>query len=149
MYRRLLVPVDGSPASARALREAIAIARDAGTTLKLIHIVSEVVLDPMYAQFREPLFESLRVAGQRTLLDAQESVRAAGVSFESELIEALHGIISELILAAARSWSADLIVMGTHGRRGVRRLLMGSDAEMVLRSTTFPLLLVRAEPQAA
>jgi nucleotide-binding universal stress UspA family protein len=62
---------------------------------------------------------------------------------ETELFETMGGRASDCIVAAAKQWGADLIVMGTHGRRGMSRLSMGSDAELVVRSTPVPVLLVR------
>ena len=58
------------------------------------------------------------------------------------LVESVGRRVSDCIVAAARQWSADLIVMGTHGRRGMSRLAMGSDAELVVRSTPVPVLMV-------
>jgi nucleotide-binding universal stress UspA family protein len=66
------------------------------------------------------------------------------VQARTVLVETLAGPAADAIVAEAKKWKADLIVMGTHGRRGVRRLVMGSDAEQVLRETPVPVLLVRA-----
>jgi nucleotide-binding universal stress UspA family protein len=151
MYKRILVPVDGSPASVLCLKEAIKLAVAMKATLRLVHVVNEFIFAPAYAtaQSYEALFESFRIGGQRVLEEAQAVVRAAGVEFQSDLIEMVGERVSDLILAAAKTWQPDLIVMGTHGRRGMSRLLLGSDAETVLRSAPVPVLLVRVQPEAA
>jgi nucleotide-binding universal stress UspA family protein len=145
MYRRILVPVDGSPASRLGLDEAIRLARVTGATLRLVHVVNEYVFDPVYAPVFDyaPLLESFRLAGEKVLTQAQATVRAAGVEFQSELVETLGGSVARLILDQAENWPAELIVMGTHGRRGVSRVVLGSDAEAVLRAAPCPVLLVR------
>jgi nucleotide-binding universal stress UspA family protein len=149
VYQRILVPVDGSPASLRGLDEAVNLARATGAALRLVHIVNEFFFDAAYtpSPIYEPLRESLRIDGQRVVARAQATVRQAGVEFESNLIETVSGRVSDLILADAGNWQADLIVMGTHGRRGIARLTLGSDAEMVLRSASIPVLLVRWQPE--
>ncbi len=145
MYQRILVPVDGSPASRLGLDEAIRLARVTGATLRLVHVVNEYVFDPVYAPVFDyaPLLESFRLAGEKVLTQAQATVRAAGVEFQSELVETLGGSVARLILDQAENWPAELIVMGTHGRRGVGRVVLGSDAEAVLRAAPCPVLLVR------
>jgi nucleotide-binding universal stress UspA family protein len=149
MYQKILVPVDASLASIRGLQEAIKLALAEKSTLRLIHVVNEFVFDPVYAPSAayEPLLESFRITGQEILAKAQALARQAGVEFQSELIETMGGNVAELILEGARKWPADLIVMGTHGRRGVRRAVLGSDAEMVVRSANVPVLLVRGDTE--
>jgi len=147
MYQKILVPVDGSSTSLRGLSEAIKLAKSTGATLRLIHIVNELVIDsgfttggPMYYG---AIIEGLREGGKQILGDAEKVVRAQGVALESELIETIGGRAAEAIVSQATQWGADLIVMGTSGRRGLRRLALGSDAEMVLRHAPVPVLMVR------
>ncbi len=90
------------------------------------------------------MLESLRDGGKAILKSAEGLVREHGLNAESSLLECWGRRASDLILEQAEQWPADLIVMGTHGRRGLRRLALGSDAEMVLRSASVPVLLVRA-----
>jgi nucleotide-binding universal stress UspA family protein len=145
MYQKILVPIDGSEASQRGLQEAIKLAKSTGAKLQLVHVVDELLFEPGIIS-REPydqLIESLRVSGARILEQAQSVTREAGVEFGTELIETVGGRVPALIIEAVRRVNADVIVMGTHGRRGVKRLLMGSDAEMVLRSSPVPVLFVR------
>jgi len=92
----------------------------------------------------EPIIEELKRGGKRVLLAAERLARAKGVRTESELRESAGVRVSDVISAQARRWRADLIVMGTHGRRGVNRMLMGSDAELVVRNASTPVLLVPA-----
>jgi nucleotide-binding universal stress UspA family protein len=73
----------------------------------------------------------------------------AGVSAETATLDTTAGRVCDLVVAQAKKWNADLIVLGTHGRRGVNRLLLGSDAEQILRLAPVPVLLVRARQDAA
>jgi nucleotide-binding universal stress UspA family protein len=78
------------------------------------------------------------------MLDEGESIaRAAGIEVDTVLVEAMGGQAGTDIVKQAMEWPADLIVCGTHGRRGVRRLVLGSDAEYIVRHTPVPVLLVR------
>jgi nucleotide-binding universal stress UspA family protein len=70
-------------------------------------------------------------------------VQASGLESESVILETAGGRAADAIVAEAKAWGADLIVLGTHGRRGARRLVMGSDAEEIVRTTPVPVLLVR------
>ena len=146
MYQRILVPVDGGAASSRGLIEAIKLAQSTNATLKLVHVVNEFVFDPATTPLvlYEPLLETLKVNGRKVLDEAEASAKGAGLKVVSELIETIGGSVAELVLKAAKAWPADLIVMGTHGRRGIRRAVLGSDAEMVLRGADVPVLLLRA-----
>lgn len=145
MYRRILVPVDGSPTSKLGLQEAIKLAKATGAKLRLVYAVNDFVIDSDYLTppTYELLLEGLRIDGREILEEAKQMASQAEVEFTTDLLETT-GRVSELILAAAREWPADLIVMGTHGRRGLNRLVLGSDAEMVLRSAPVPVLFVRS-----
>jgi nucleotide-binding universal stress UspA family protein len=150
MYKKILVPVDGSAASNRGLAEALKLAKSLGASVKVVHAVNEFIMDSAYAPIADygQLLETLREVGRRVLKDAATTARAGGVEAQSSLVESIGGRAADLILAQAQEWSADLIVMGTHGRRGIRRLVLGSDAEQVLRSSPVPVLMVRAQPEA-
>jgi nucleotide-binding universal stress UspA family protein len=145
MYKNILVPVDGSDASNRGLAEAVKLAKGAGGSLLLVHVVNEHIMDYGYelTTFDGRLIDSLREGGRKVLNTAQQYVTAQGARAETAMPEAIGARAADLILAEAKQWPADLIVMGTHGRRGVRRLLMGSDAEQVVRMASMPVLLVR------
>ena len=144
-YKKILVPVDGSAVSDRGLKEAIKLLRTTrGGRLRLLHVV------PEYAAYASaepavdmrPILDSLRAQGRRTLARVERRVRGARV--ESGLVENPGGRVADSIVKEAKRWRADLIVMGTHGRRGVKRMLLGSDAELVIRYSKVPVLLVPA-----
>ncbi len=145
MYGKILVPVDGSETSARGLSEAIKIAKVQGSQLLLVHIVNEYILDITYSGgiFPQNLIESLVRTGRSVLDAAVSAAKKEGVQVDSVLIESIGGVAADLILAQAKKWKPDLIVMGTHGRRGLARVALGSDAENVVREATVPVLLVR------
>jgi nucleotide-binding universal stress UspA family protein len=148
MYKKILAPIDGSPASNLGLNEAIKFAKDQGAKLRLFHLVDEyigvssaegVILDT------SDLLESLRQGGKKIIEKGEALARRKGLSPESVMIESIGGRAADFIVEQANKWGADLIVLGTHGRRGVKRLVMGSDAEQVVRTTPVPVLLVRAK----
>lgn len=155
MYERVLVPFDGSEPSRRALREAIKIASQGTATLHLLHIVDEFLLgsppDASYisSSYYADAIAALQTSGRRILSDAEQMAREADLSLESTLLETVGTRVADLIVQKATEWQADLIVMGTHGRRGWRRIVLGSDAEWVLRSATTPVLFVRGSNEAA
>jgi nucleotide-binding universal stress UspA family protein len=85
----------------------------------------------------------LRKHGQKVLLQAEDDAKKAGVKADSKMVETIGHRVSRLILDEAKSWPADLIIMGTHGLRGIERIVMGSDAESVVRKCSVPVLLVK------
>lgn len=146
MFKKILVPVDGSDASTKGLDAAIQLAKSHGSALRLVHVVNELVLVGSYGPplYFEDLIQALREGGKAILKAAQSHVREQALEPQTVLLESIGGRAANLIVEQAKQWPADLIVMGTHGRRGLGRLALGSDAEMVLRSTPVPILLVRS-----
>lgn len=151
MFRRILVPIDGSHTSILGLQEAIKLAKDQNATLFLLHVVDELLVTQTYdgmaylpSQYIEEFLAGLRESGKKILANAEAKVQKQGLKSQSELVATLGHRVSDIIIDKARKWKADLIVLGTHGRRGLTRLVMGSDAEGVVRSTRVPVLLVRA-----
>jgi len=147
IYQRILVPIDGSAASKRALQEAIRLA-DGEAQLHLVYVLEEVFpLDAEGYAFIDyaALREAVRHTGERTLAQAAEKVRQSGTTAETALLEASGERIASVIKDEVQHWQADLIVIGTHGRSGLSRLLLGSVAEGVVREASVPVLLVRAE----
>ncbi len=144
MYSHIVVAVDGSHASNRALDEAIKIAK---ATLRIIHVLDELSVllttNPYAGYYTGELIESLRQAAAKVLEQASERVAAAGLKAETVLYDDLGLRVQERIISTAEQWPADLIVMGTHGRRGIQRAMLGSSAEAVLRESPVPVLLVR------
>ena len=149
MYNRILVAVDGSATSLRGLDEAIRLAKATSGKLMLVHVVNELLSADFTADaYYDAFIESLRAAGTKVLDQAAAVARRADVPCEQKLLEAIGGRPANLIVEKATSWPADLIVLGTHGRRGLKRLALGSDAELVLRMSPVPVLLVRDQPEA-
>ena len=151
MYKRILVPVDGSPTSNLGLEEAITLAKDHGAEILLVHVVNEWALvspDASGANLGD-VAAGMRESGDRLLDEAESRVRRNGVTAKSVLIEEIGTPVAPRILQQALEWPADLIVCGTHGRHGVRRLVMGSDAEYLVRHTPVPILLVRSPERSA
>lgn len=149
MYRKILVPVDGSEASTRGLQEALKLAKAGGATLKAIHVVNDLVLvNTAYfpQSFYDQTIAALRQGGKKVLESAQATARESGAELQVELLDTVGGPADQII-EQAKTWGADLIVMGTHGRRGLRRLAFGSDAEMVLRASPVPVLFVRGKAE--
>lgn len=145
MYDKILVPVDGSATSTRGLDEAARLAQALHSKVKLIHIVNELIMDggqPVTWGY-DKLIEGLREGGKMILDNAVAHAKKQGIKDpESQLFEVIGGRAAHVIVDEARRWKADLIIMGTHGRRGISRLAMGSDAEMVLRQAPVPVLVV-------
>lgn len=147
MSKRILVPVDGSRPSNRGLAEAIKMARSQKARLCLLHVVDEraVAFSPEAGGvYLDRLLNVMRESGKKILAQAADAARARGVKASTVLVENITRTVADVVVAHARKWHADLIVIGTHGRRGVSRLVMGSDAEGVVRTTPVPVLLVRA-----
>jgi nucleotide-binding universal stress UspA family protein len=145
VYEKILVPVDGSATSNLGLTEAIGLARLTGGRLRLLHAVDilSASLSPEISMATSPtVFEMLREGGQAILGRAMQAAEQAGVPVECALQDTLTGRVCDSVVDDARRWGADLIVIGSHGRRGVGRVLMGSDAEQIARLSPVPVLLV-------
>jgi nucleotide-binding universal stress UspA family protein len=149
MYGNILVPIDGSDTSACGLNEAIKIAAKLGSRIRLVHIVNEFIfgVGDGAGIYSGDLIASLRNGGKSLLAQAAARAWRQGVETDSVMIESMGASAADFIVEQARRWSADLIVMGTHGRRGLLRVAMGSDAESVVRIASVPVLLVRNTPQ--
>lgn len=144
MYQRILIPVDGSPTSDRALGEAIALARQQNAQLQLLHVIEEIhFVDIESSISYAELQETMRNSGNKVLTQAQTAVQQTGMTAETKLLEASGKRVASVIVAEAERWPADLIVIGTHGRTGFSRLLFGSVAEGVVRTAPVPVLLIR------
>jgi nucleotide-binding universal stress UspA family protein len=150
MYRRILVPIDRSDTSQRGLREAIALAAQNRARLRVLHVVDTLPLYVSYAPAAalEETLGVLRSQGETLVQEGCRLAKAANVDVESALRDVGTSRVADHILADAVDWRADLIVMGTHGRRGFSRFALGSDAEIVARASPVPLLLVRAPGSA-
>lgn len=149
MYQRIAVAVDGSEVSAQALDEAIKLASVTHATLLLLHVCEEIPLtwnveEPAMAPMVD-ISRALREAGGRLLDKAKAHAEASGLRAETRLVEDYSGRIGAVISAEAKDWSAELLVVGAHGRKGLDHWLMGSVAEGVMRTASMPVLLVRGK----
>jgi len=147
MYDRILVPVDGSEPSDLGLAEAIKLARLTGARLLLLHAVDLAAVSVVAeaGATTVSLYEAMREGGAQILARANATASSAGVGAETVQGDTLAGRLCDLVGDHATRWHADLVVIGTHGRRGVGRLLLGSDAEQIARTAPVPVLLVRAK----
>lgn len=145
MYKRILVPVDGSPTSTKALTAALQMARTVGARLRLVHVVDEMAFLTGYDQYTHSadLINVMREAGAKILNDAMAIAQSAGVEVDQVLFDKLGGRLGDQVADAAKLWNADLIVVGTHGRHGVGRFFMGSGAEQIIRLAPIHVLVVR------
>ena len=144
MYQRILIPVDGSPTSDRALGEALALARQQNAQLQLLHVIEDIHFVDIESSINyAELQETMRSSGNKVLTQAQTAVQQAGMTAETKLLEASGKRVASVIVTEAGRWPADLIVIGTHGRSGFSRLLFGSVAEGVVRTAQVPVLLIR------
>jgi nucleotide-binding universal stress UspA family protein len=146
MYRRILVPVDGSETAERGLQEALGLAKVCGASLVLLHVVEyyPMMMEMATSTTWEQVSSDLREHGRRVLERAHDAATAAGLASESHLEDAAAARVCDVIVDQAREHRCDLVVMGTHGRRGVQHAIIGSDAERVIRMSPVPLLLVKS-----
>jgi nucleotide-binding universal stress UspA family protein len=145
MYQQILVAVDGSATSSHALDAALQLASDAGAQLQPLFVVDVPLMaydvpayDPSYV--RDALLEE----GKQVTEDAVARMRRAGVAGSARIIEAdpVGDDVAHCIQRAAADFKADVVVMGTHGRRGFRRMVLGSVAERFLRIAQCPVLMI-------
>jgi len=148
MYKRILVAVDGSETSRRAFDAALELAKAMGSTLQPYYVIENA---PMY--FDAPGYDPSILRGQmiaqgnELAVEFDKAMAERGVAGEMATGEASSlEDVPTLLLNAAHTLGADLIVMGTHGRRGFQRLILGSVAERCVRQSTLPVLLI---PSAA
>lgn len=144
MYQRIVVAVDGSPTAKRALAEAIRLAGASGASLLLLHVTEEPLPLMIEGDWTLPAIplEQYQELGRRILEEAAAQAAAAGVQAQTKLVEAAGRRIGRVVSEEAQAWQADLIVAGTHGRRGLDRLLLGSVAEGIVRTARVSVLLV-------
>ncbi len=153
MYRHILVPVDGSDTSNLALREAITLAKENQSELRVVTVVDTTssVRDwwELTSADMERYHDAMRRYGRDILAKAEEAARDGGIKAATKMIEIRkpNQRIASLIVEEAKSWPADLIVIGTHGRRGLDHLLIGSVAEGVIRLSFAPVLLIRGKKE--
>lgn len=147
MYRRILVALDGSETSMRALTASLNLARQGGGRVRMVHVVEELAylggFDP-YGASSGDLIKVIKENGAKVLATGLAAAESAGVEADTVLYDNFGERLPEAVADAAKQWNADLIVVGTHGRRGMGRVLMGSGAEQIIRLSPVPVLVIRA-----
>jgi nucleotide-binding universal stress UspA family protein len=148
MFKHILVALDGSTTASLALDEAITIAKESGSTVRGIYVIDayHVIPEVEFITVKE-VIDSMRHEGNVILAEAQKKLDRAGLNANTSILETgpSCGRISEVIAKEAKSWPADLIVVGTHGRKGFSHLFLGSVAESIVRVATKPVLLIRGQ----
>jgi len=148
MYKNLLVPTDGSKLSDRAVKEAIGLAREFGARITLYYATSAYP-DPIYAESAmmaayippEQYNQQTEKFAAKVLGKAAAKVTAAGL--KADMVQSAADVPYEGIIAAAKKKKCDLIIMASHGRRGVSGFLLGSETQKVLTHSKVPVLVVR------
>lgn len=143
-YQNILVPVDGSETSYAAVKQAVEFAKVFGSKITVVQVLA---LDPyiaaeyITAAQTNDLIERARTSILKTLEEATSKFNAEGVQVETRLLEGQ--VIHQEIINAAKELNADLIVIGSHGRTGLKKLFLGSVTQNVLGETSIPVLVVR------
>ncbi|HQU87442.1 MAG TPA: universal stress protein [Denitromonas sp.] len=146
MYKHIIVAVDDSPTSQRAIEEAATLCAATGARLTVVHAVDEA----LFAHFnrvtlasRDAVQQALIKEGKSVLDSAVAAATAAGTKPESKLLVSEHHSTSDQIVQTIAESGADLLIVGSHGRRGVQRLLLGSVAEKLLKKVGISMMVVR------
>lgn len=144
MFKHILVPVDGSETAQMAVEKAAGLAKAFGSTVTVIYVIDPYPFTGLGSDFAYGQSEYLEAASAEAgeaIKAAQQLLQNAGVSVETSVIEA-HSVWRGILEAAAGA-SADLIVMGSHGRHGVEKIVLGSVVQRVLSHTHLPVFVVR------
>jgi nucleotide-binding universal stress UspA family protein len=142
MFQKILVPTDGSETSEKAVATALQIALEHQSKVRLIHAIDELA----YASGHEYSGEMANYArqyGAEILTKGLARMKSMGIEGDTKLIDFAGARLGDTVAEEALSWGADLIVLGTHGRRGIGRFLLGSGAEQVTRLAPIPVLMIR------
>lgn len=144
LYQHILVPIDGSETSMVAMNEAIKIGKALNSKITVVQVMAlDPIIDDLYVKTGQTneLIERTRTYLLDILEQAKQQFLQEGLSVETKLLEGF--VVHEEIIQAAQELNADLIVMGSHGRTGVRKLVLGSVAQKVLGESHIPVLIVR------
>jgi nucleotide-binding universal stress UspA family protein len=150
MYKRIMVAVDESFMTSQVMEAAIELAKATGAQVAICHAIDETILAQREVAMMLPnsvgkTEARMRLGAQGFLDRLLETARAAGIEAEIKLVESEQKHVSDMLIDAAGEWQADLLVVGTHGRRGIERFFVGSVAERLVRKGQTSLLLVRGE----
>ena len=144
MFKRILVPTDGSDITAKAVQTAISLAREHGATLSTISVKEPFpysAISEMQPVPPQEFYDAQERIAAARVKDVVEAAKAAGVTCDGHTVEALHPW--EAILDLAKTRQCDLVVMASHGRRGVAALLLGSETSRVLTHSEIPVLVIK------
>ena len=151
MFKRILVAVDGSESSGRALAASLLLAKEQRAKLRIVHaadVLPPANIEPMF-MYADSYREAILSGGRAVMRSAVTKAERARVRAETRLVETVTHDLSGEIVAEASRWSADLIVLGTHGRTGLARVFLGSVAEGVARHAPAAVLLIRNVKKAS
>ncbi len=147
MYDRILVTTDGSSLSKKAVRSAIALAATTGARLVALHVVPRYPVSYFEGAVLMPPAEVAKTEkrwadnGQALVDDVERKAEAAGVDAKGVIMKS--DLVAESIIAAAKKHKCDLVMMASHGRKGIKRLLLGSETQHVLTHSDVPVLVLR------
>ncbi len=149
MYKRILCPVDASDSSNRSSSEAIKLAKESCATIRFLHVIDTFypILDGIETGNSTEVIKAWHERGISLLEQAKADALVGGVNADSIMLETSSNRVSDVVISQANEWPADLIVMGTNGRRGLNLFLMGSNAEAVIRTSPVPVLTVSSSTQ--
>lgn len=146
MFDQILVPVDGSPTSLRAIDKAIALAKAFKSKVSVISFVDPYPLMGMNAEIpygQEDFRKAAKAEAEKAIHVACEQLTSAGVEAHGEVVES-HTVWRGILESAGKA-HADLVVMGSHGRHGLEKLVLGSVTQRVLQHASLPVMVVRGE----
>ncbi|QDL38281.1 universal stress protein [Rhodoferax sediminis] len=145
MFKHILVPVDGSPTAALAIDKAVGLAKAFGSTVTAIYVIDPYPFTGVgtdYAYGQAQYLTAATAEANEAIKGAKQTFEAAGITVKTTLVEG-HAVYKG-ILQTAESGGVDLIVMGSHGRRGIEKLMLGSVAQRVVSHAHVPVLVVRS-----
>ncbi len=143
-FQKILVPVDGSSTSTKAFDYALQLARDNHSQVRALHVIDELGYLSGY-EYSGDLIATARKAASELLQKAVVAAQAQKVPLDTRLVDQPGQRLGQTVADEAASWGADLVVVGTHGRRGVGRVLLGSGAEQIVRMAPVAVLTVRGD----
>ncbi len=148
MFKRILVPIDGSPLALRSAKTAVDLAKNNDAEIVALFVAAPFdrhfhasSISPISQTSKDELAENERGHAQHAISEVDAIAKAQGVKFFSAIV--FHKVPARAILQARMSFDADLIVMGSHGYRGIKKLILGSTAQEVLAQSDVPVLIYR------
>lgn len=142
LFKKILVPIDGSQTASKALDYALKLAQADQAEVRLVYCIDELSLLSSH-EYSGEIAQLARENGHKVLESGMALASTAKVKADTRLIDRVGQRLGESVADAAGEWGADLVVLGTHGRRGIGRVLLGSGAEQVMRMSPVPVLMVR------